>query len=351
MNQNRLTWALVIPTYKREHILPRCLRLAAQQTRLPSEIIVVDASPDWEKTRDQILNEFVNHYPEIRLFYVKATLPSSTAQRNQGIDLATADVLFLIDDDSLMYPNCAEEVMKVYEIDKEKLVMGVGCIGVPTPPDAIPSPHLERTTIPQLPKQRIFRNLIKRFVGVEQTYFLPYDTISPAMPLPETLSEVNAARIHVMAGYAMTFRRAVLLKERFSEVLQRYAAGEDQDLSYRVSRHGALVNAINARLCHLEISGGRLSLYTVTVLAALNPAVLQQIYASEIDQIQIQWKKILRKRILIGFYKDVLGRKLDFPRARGVIYALSQLHHIHSKSADELANWYPKFQANLISKN
>jgi glycosyltransferase involved in cell wall biosynthesis len=50
MFSKSLTWALVIATYKREHILLRCLRLAAVQTRLPKEIIVVDASPDYEKT-------------------------------------------------------------------------------------------------------------------------------------------------------------------------------------------------------------------------------------------------------------------------------------------------------------
>ena len=46
VNQNRLTWALVIATYQRAHILPRCLRLAVQQTRLPTEIIVVDFEPE-----------------------------------------------------------------------------------------------------------------------------------------------------------------------------------------------------------------------------------------------------------------------------------------------------------------
>ena len=50
MFSKSLTWALVIATYKRENILLRCLQLAAIQTRLPKEIIVVDASPDYEKT-------------------------------------------------------------------------------------------------------------------------------------------------------------------------------------------------------------------------------------------------------------------------------------------------------------
>ena len=60
-----LSWALFIATYKREHILLRCLRLAAGQTRPPKEIIVVDASPDYEKTCDLVLQEFLKSYSKL----------------------------------------------------------------------------------------------------------------------------------------------------------------------------------------------------------------------------------------------------------------------------------------------
>src|SRR5262249_34568845 len=97
LNSQTLTWALVIATYRREHILPRCLRLAAQQTRPPAEVIVVDASPNWEKTRDEILASVAAAHPAIRWAYVAAEQRSSAFQRNQGVRLAGADILFLID--------------------------------------------------------------------------------------------------------------------------------------------------------------------------------------------------------------------------------------------------------------
>ena len=262
MSVKRLTWSLVVATYKREHILPRCLRLAVKQTRSPKEVVVVDASPDWEKTRAVMVQEFTDHYPQIPLIYVKAEFPSSTAQRNQGIDLTSGDVLFLIDDDSLMYPNCAEEVMKVYEADVDNAIQGVSAIPVPNPPDAdefITGQAVQSGITAVKPKQTRLRRFFKTLLATHQTYFLPYDEDYPNRPIPEHLYALNIGRIQVMAGYSMTFREAILRKEHFSEVLQRYAAGEDQDLSYRVSRHGAIVNANNAHLCHLEISGGRLS--------------------------------------------------------------------------------------------
>ncbi len=145
--------------------------------------------------------------------------------------------------------------------------------------------------------------------------------------------------------------KKLLQKELFNEVLDRYAAGEDQDLSYRVSRYGPILNAVNARLCHLEISGGRLSTYIVTVLAALNPAVLHQFYSTDLKLSHKNWIKILNRRFLIYLLKDISQKKWELPRTRGTIYARSQLKLIYSKSPKDLLEWYPKFQEKLIDSN
>ena len=352
MSVKPLTWSLVIATYKREHILPRCLKLAAKQTRIPKEIVVVDASPDWEKTREIMIQEFTDHYPLIPLIYVKATFPSLTTQRNQGIDLASGDILFLIDDDSLMYPDCAEEVMKIYEADVDNTIQGISAMSDPNPPDAsefIDKQAVQEGMIAVKPKQTKIRQFFKSLLATDQTYFLPYDEDYPDRPIPEHLHNLNIGRIQVMAGYTMTFRKAILMKERFSEILQRYAAGEDQDLSYRVSRHGAIVNAINARLCHLEISGGRLSQFQVMVLAALNPSVLQQFYSPNRALVNRRWRQIFRRRVLIYFLKDLSQKNFHFSRTRGLLYAFSQFKQIYKRTPDELLQWYPEFQAKFIA--
>jgi glycosyltransferase involved in cell wall biosynthesis len=351
MAVNPLTWSLVVATYKREHILPRCLRLAAKQTRTPAEVVVVDASPDWEETRKFILQEFTEHHPQVPLIYVQATLPSLTAQRNQGIDLATGSVLFLIDDDSLMYPDCAEEIMKVYEADIEHAIHGISAIPVTKPPDidvCVSGQEISLKSAKVRPNQTRLRRFFKSLLATDQTYFLPYDDDYPNQPIPEHLDVLNIGRIQVMAGYSMTFRRQVFLKERFSEVLQRYAAGEDQDLSYRVSRHGAIVNAINANLCHLEISGGRLSQFQVTVLAALNPAILQQFHSQNRELVNLKWRRILQRRVVINFLKDLSERNFRFSRMGGVLYAFSKLPQIYKLTPDELRHWYPEFQRKLL---
>src|SRR6185312_14717864 len=100
-------WALVLSTYRRPDVLALCLRAALEQTRPPREVIIVDASPDWRASRDHVMAEIAPLRPGVRWQYVEAERRSLPAQRNQGIALSTAPILFMIDDDSLMYPDCA----------------------------------------------------------------------------------------------------------------------------------------------------------------------------------------------------------------------------------------------------
>src|SRR6516162_7553837 len=146
MPANPLTWALVVATYMREDVLPRCLRLGAAQTRPPLEIIVVDSSPGWKITRERVLREIAPLWPGIRWHYVEAERRSSASQRNQGVRAASADVVFLFDDDSLMYPNCAAEIMRVYDADIGRSVVGVNATNVAVPPDASPGSQASART-------------------------------------------------------------------------------------------------------------------------------------------------------------------------------------------------------------
>src|SRR5438045_580108 len=96
----RLAWSLIVCTFKREKVLPRCIRCAIASHRRPSEVIIVDASPYWQTTRDAVLAEFESANRDISFVYVGARRASLTAQRNQGLELASGDIAFMLDDDS-----------------------------------------------------------------------------------------------------------------------------------------------------------------------------------------------------------------------------------------------------------
>jgi GT2 family glycosyltransferase len=314
------------------------------------EIIVVDASPYWKDTRDTIVAQFESSRIRVPLIYVQANTASLTAQRNQGIRLASSNVVFLFDDDSLMYPRCAEEIMKVYDCDLHSQVMGVSAVPIPSPPDAAIGAEIRAEGAKNDGGGGTwFRNKLKLILGTEKTYFLPYEDVGQDASVPDSIRHLNVHRIQVMTGSCMTFRREIFAKEEFCEILKRYAAGEDQDFSYRASRHGALVVAINAQLCHLEISGGRLTTFQVTVLAALNPAVLQKLYSKDPASCFVKWRRILWRRLLINILRDLEKRDFLLPRTRGVAYALTRVEQIYRRSSEELATWYPGFQQDLIN--
>jgi Glycosyl transferase family 2 len=375
--ESQVTWALVVATYKRHEILRRCIHAALAQTRPPVEVVIVDSSPDAAERACQFQAEFGTE-SGLRFVYDVSTVASSTAQRNRGVRLATADVLFLIDDDSIMYPDCAAAIMVVYDQDPHRMIAGVSALHDPTPPDlgrepgqhgdsaaqGLPGPppyplpidSTERqraatTSPPPRPPDRWYRKAARALLQMESTYFVPYDHDFPTLPIPLSVPPNTIGRIHVMAGYAMTFRRDAILQEPFDEILQRYAAGEDQDVSYRISRHGAIVNAVEARLCHLFASGGRLSPFVVTVLANLNPVVLHKKFSADAGLSQRRLMSVMVRRLAASLVKDAAAKDWSFSNARGVAYALRHFPTVWRRSAQELERWYPKFQHELMEKN
>jgi GT2 family glycosyltransferase len=346
-----LTWGLVVCTYKREDILAHCLRLAAEQTRPPIEVIIVDANPNFEHSRTRIAAEIVASYPAIRWSHLAASRPSLPAQRNYGIQRASADILFLFDDDSLMYRDCAERIMQVYETDSKGVVAGVGALQATTPPNGVrPGVASHSQAQPAHEASGFFKTLEFRLTFAERI-FPPYDESGyPAHSLSTEVMQLNVASAHLLNGFRMTFRRKFLAREPFEEALDAYAPSEDFDVSCRVSRHGPLLTAFDAKVFHAQAPGGRLSRRTVAALTTLNIAVLHRLHA----QSEEFGKRIVRRffweRLGIEFLADLGRRRLKFPRFRGALDAVQFRRTILSKSRSELRSWYPSLQREILAR-
>jgi glycosyltransferase involved in cell wall biosynthesis len=354
----KLDWGLVIATYKREAILPRCLRLAAQQTVPPKEIIVVDASPDWEKTRTKIMQELAAKYPTIDWKYVQAKRASSAAQRNQGIDMATADILFLIDDDSLMYPDCVEEVMHIYTHDTTHKVVSIMCSPVSLPPDIQFQTEEKRFSI--LSKIKVIRSKLRKFVvrqikrltNVKDDGFIPYDFSTPKQTVPDELKNMAVCPVHCMPGRYMTFRREVIEQVRFEELLVRYAKFEDIEACYRASHVGMMLHALKARIWHADASNRVLSRFTYTAIWGLNLAVLHRLYSNDLGRSKKHIAKLLWPLLIDrAIFRDVLTLDWSLPSIRGFLFAFRYHKKIFSMTPEELRAWYPQFQQTLFDQN
>ena len=350
MPTQNLTWSVVIPTYKREQVLLKCLTFVAQQTLLAKEIIVVDASPEWELTKKFVQQDLAIKYPQINWLYVKANYASSATQRNQGIELSSADIIFLIDDDSFMYPNCTKEVVSIYAQDTKHQVAGIMPKLENLPPDIKISSSSDKSTINFKIITTKLRALAKKIIK-DDNIFIPYDFSFPKYSLPTELKEVAAHPVPMIHGARMSYRREILQKIKFEETLRRYAVNEDNDVCYRASRIGMLLHAVNAQIFHLQDSNSRLSRFTTTALWGLNQTVLHRFHNNDIQRFKTVFKKLLWQRLLTQTIKDILDRRWSLPSTRGIWFVMRNYQQILLKTPEELQIWYPKFQQILLDKD
>ncbi|MBW4482959.1 MAG: glycosyltransferase family 2 protein [Tildeniella torsiva UHER 1998/13D] len=353
-----LSWGLVIVTFNREKILPLCLQLAVQQTRKPKEIIVIDASSNWETTWENIQKNTVINHSDIRWIYQHYEVPSITAQRNQGLSLATTDVVFLIDDDSLMFPDCAEAVMQAYEADTQGVISSVAIAESSTAPGDSPIQDAQKEVgYSQKIWHLINNNLAfqwfwKKILMMDiYELWIPYDGDFPHHELPIEIRSINIKSIALCRGCQMTFRRDVIARELFDASLRYYAVAEDLDAINRVTRSGSLVLAEDARLHHYSSGGGRFPRFLVSALSILNQACFLRKHSNNLRRDQFKFYTLSCRRIFGDLIKDGLGRRFSFPQVRGDIYGVLESRNIFQiPDIHELNDIYPELQKKLLDE-
>jgi GT2 family glycosyltransferase len=191
--------SVIIPTYRREAPLRRCLADLLAQRHASFEVLVVDQSPEHEAETWAVLRALP---PTAR--HVRLTQPSVTAAVNVGVRLAKAPVLLFLDDD--------------IEIGDDDLL----------------ARHLRHHDDPGI------GGVVGRIVNPERRDDLP----RPACGGPLGFLSMNFDHPHAMdvptaAGANMSFRRELV--ERLGGFDERYTANAfrwETDFSLRVIRAG-----------------------------------------------------------------------------------------------------------------
>lgn len=344
-------YSLVVATYNRADSLIGCLRQAALQTRPPAEIVVVDASDGWRTTMERALDEIGTTSPNIRWHYEKAPVRGSTAQRNYAMSHATTGVMFMIDDDSFMYPDCAEHVMNIYDADRDERVVGVG----PMESSEFPlSSHQAAPEVsaldskPSLTGQLYWR--LQSLMMVERL-LLPYDTAYPDHAVPDEVAHLGVGATRYLGGMRMTWRTEPARRTGFDESLKKYAAAEDMDFSYRISRLGVIVNALRARLHHAQDSSGRLTRHTRALLGMTNLAYLYKRNGTAPDQLLTVYQRRVLLRAAVDLFRDLSRGRATLPYVRADLRALKFLPELAKVHPDHLVDWYQAVQEEILSAN
>ena len=104
--------SVIIPTYNRAHLLPRCLDSVSSQELKPLEIIVVDDGST-DSTRDLVRRD----YPGIKL--ISQENKGVSAARNAGIGAAAGDWLAFLDSDDAWLPGKLDRQVQAVRKDPD----------------------------------------------------------------------------------------------------------------------------------------------------------------------------------------------------------------------------------------
>lgn len=242
--------SFIICTKDRPNDLQKCVESIIRQTILPEELIIVDASKKNichanQENCEKILGA------KIRFIYITSE-PSTTKQRNIGVDSASGDLIFFFDDDVILEHDYHEKTLFVYRQKLNEKIGGVrGTIG-----------NERAMSLPKLLLLRFFM-LTRQSVNEKSRFLRSGHYVYISQP-KEIIS------VECMPGGVCSYYRKVFNEFRFDEALNGYALKEDMELSYRVSRKYKLYQTPDAILYHYHSRTSRVNDETSAMLRVIN---------------------------------------------------------------------------------
>lgn len=221
----------LVATRNRYLPLYRMLNSLALQSIQPIEMIVIDGSDDNETEKlchDKIPNL------DTTIIYHSALKIGAATQRNQAMQYATQNVIWLLDDDIIFEPNCVERMWKALKSDSS--LGGVNAM---------------ITNQKYLPPGKISRQLFQILHGKFETSYAG-KCIGPALNLlPEDNPNLpKIVPVEWLNSTCVMYRREALPNPLFPPVFTGYSLMEDVTISLTVGKKWRLANARTARIFH-----------------------------------------------------------------------------------------------------
>ena len=238
--------AFIVATKDRPEELGRLWRSLLAQTRLPDEVVIVDAGarpapPDGPRTAPPVLR------------HLTSPVASAARQRNAGLDALdpSVDLVGFVDDDAVLDDDAVAETLRFFEEFGPEL--GGAALNM------VNHPPLDLAAVKRTPFAESLGLYARRSGAVTASGF------------QTMIGRVEAtAWTDWLPSGASVWRREIFRGHRFDAWYSGASYLEDLDFSYRVGRAYRLAVVAAARYRHLPAAGGRGSAYVFGVREVLN---------------------------------------------------------------------------------
>lgn len=103
--------SIIIPTHKREHLIPQCLDALNKQT-LSKELFEVIVIMNGQKDNtEEVIRNFIQDNKMENIMLVEIDQGSASLARNFGINMANKKYTLFLDDDDFLSPNYLEQML------------------------------------------------------------------------------------------------------------------------------------------------------------------------------------------------------------------------------------------------
>ncbi len=224
--------SVIIPTKQRPESLLRCIKSIASQSRLPNEIVVVDAT---DKHNRELEKKLISECKNISLIYLN-TSSGINYQRNIGARRSSGEILIYLDDDVVLDIDYIKFMLEIFETDP---IVG----GVTGKINNFQDKKLLGTS-----------SIIRRMLWLSKFGNGRFTSYGYVRRLDKN---DDMCVVEFMPGGCMAIKKNIWRAILFDEKLKGYSLCDDEDFSYRVSRKHKIIFTPYAKLDHLQAGIGR----------------------------------------------------------------------------------------------
>jgi GT2 family glycosyltransferase len=295
-----MNFSVVIPTFNREKELVECINSILNQTRLPSEIIIVDDGDLKlsliEEFKEKILSEGINF-----LYYKKDHTKERrglSESKNIGLNLAKNEIVFFLDDDLELKENFFEEIIKIWEEYKnDDKLLGVG------------------GWIENLRKKNFLEKIYDKIFGLSSK--IPWNVNDVGFQVWDTNLKEPIKCYYIHGGVSSYKKEKVKELGGFETFFGGRTALEDVELSLRAKKNGFyfIINP-NAKVIHKHSHTTKEKDYLIGFKESQNRKIIFKRYCKQdlFHKIWFFWANLgwILRQFLVGNFSKGWGMLVGF---------------------------------------